>query len=130
MKKHVIQQIIKKQGGNYRVVFRGGKSIFWPCEYAQGLTIGTVVREHKHKNGKTVAFSWDDKIRFVSPQPTYMEEAFDFIEKFRLWDRVRFNNAVMGAAKFVWEPLILPDTKNFAQNLVLFGLQRKYSNSR
>ena len=130
MKTHKIKQIIKKQGGNYQVVFNDGTRVFWPREYANDLNVGTRVREHQHKNGETVAFSWAENIRFVVPQPLFYEDAVEFLEKFRLFDTVAFNKAVVRSMHYAIEPLMLPDVDKFAQNIVLLGIKKHFGKSR
>ena len=130
MKIHKVQQIIKKQGGNFQIVFDDGTRAFWPRENIRGMYIGATVREHKHKNGQTVAFSWSKYLRFVVPQPIHIDESMEFLAEFKPFDRVRFNNAVIGALNVSVGPLIFPDNEKFAQNIFLYGLQTQHSKSR
>ena len=130
MKRHKIQHVIKKQGGNLQVIFNDGMRVFWPREYARGLVDGTTVWEHKHKNGQTVAFSWDNNLRFLVPQPLHFDESFDFVEKFRFFDRVSFNNAIIDALHYRMDKMVLPDSEKIAHNVVLLGLKSTYIHSR
>lgn len=130
MKRHKIQKIIKKQGGHSQVIFSDGMSVFWPREYVRDLNVGTVVYEHKHKTGQTVAFSWKDNLRFVEFQPTSFNDAVDFIEKFKLFDSVAFNNALVRTLDYPIDQFMFPDTEKFAHNIVLFGIKSRYGKSR
>ena len=130
MIKHKVQQIIRKQGGNAQIVFRDGARVFWPKDCLRGLIVGTTIYEHKHKNGQTVAFSWDKKLRFVGGRPEHVDDAIEFVEKFKLFDRVPFNNAIVRAMDYFIEPLALPDTVKIAHNVVLLGVRDRYTNSR
>ena len=130
MQRHKIERIVKKPGGNFQVVFRDGKCVFWPREYAYGLDKGLRVNEHKNKKGQTVAFSWKDNIRFIGEQPIHFDESVDFIENFKFFDRVPFNIAVLRALGYGIEPLIYPDTENFAHNMVLLAVKHKYTKER
>ena len=130
MKKHTIEHIIKKQGGNAQIMFRDGETVFWPSEFINGLKKGTMVREHKHKNGQTVAFSWDESVRFVGTQPRHLDESMAFLQKFSTMDMIRFNNALVRAMNYKMDVAIMPDLYDFAHNLVLFGLSRANSRNR
>ena len=125
MKIHKVHQVIAKQGGNYRVIFKDGTSVFWPREYMQGLTIGTLVCEHQHKDGQTVAYSWRDKLRFVVQQPANLDDSIDFVEKFKWIDRASFNNAVVRATGYRMDHMLLPDTIVTAHNMALLRLRSK-----
>ena len=130
MRRHKVKSIIKKQGGDFQVVFRDGMRVFWPRESGRGINVGTWVCEYKYKNGQTVAFSWNNELRFVVPQPQYFDNAVEFIENFRFFDRVPFNNAVVRALHYRTDPMILPDTEKIAHNLVLLGLKTTMSKLR
>ena len=124
MKKHKVQQIIKKQGGNFQVVFSDGVRVFWPREDLRGLGIGTRVCEHKHKNGQTVAFSWNNDLRFIGPEPMHIDDAAAFVAKFKFFDRVSFNKAVVKALDVYVEPLVFPDIDKIAQYMFWLAIQR------
>ena len=125
MKTHKVKNIIKKQRGYVRVVFTDGNSISGPCEQMSGIHPSMRVQEHVDKNGMTVAYSWDGNIRFVTGQPFYFDDAVKFIKNFRLFDRVRFNNAVIKTMHYRNRNPVFPDTEKFAHNLVLFGIKTK-----
>ena len=130
MKKHKIQHVIKKQGGHFQVVFRDGGTMFCPRECACGLNVGTTVIEHKHKNGQTVAFSWHNQLRYVVSQPMHFDAAVDFLEKFRWFDRIAFNKAVVQKMGSRDESGLFPDISQYAHNVVLAGIKTSYSTSR
>ena len=123
MKKHKIQHIIKKQGGNAQVVFRDGKTVFWSREYVSNIVPGISVLEHKHKNGQTVAFSWGNNLRYVVSQPQSFEDATIFIEKFKWIDRISFNNAVVNALIYNIEPMVFPTITDIAHNMTLLKIK-------
>lgn len=130
MKRYKIQHVIKKQGGNYQVVFNDGTSVFWPREYMNGLTSGTRICEHKHKNGQTVAFSWSDKLRFVVKQPLHFDDSLDFIEQFDAFDRISFNNAVVRALGYKIGLVFSSNIVVAAHNMVLLGIKSGQSKTR
>ena len=123
MKKHKVKNIIKKSGENAKVVFADGASMFVPRNMLDSVHAGLRVTEHINKNGTTVAYSWDKNIRFVGAQPMHYANAIKFIEDFKLFDRVRFNNAVMDVMHYRNASRIFPDTEKFAHNLVLLGIK-------
>ena len=126
MIKHKVDRIIKKQGGNAQIVFRDSTVVFWPKRQLHGIVQGTIIREHKHKNGQTVAFSWYDNVRFVVPQPENLDESIEFIKKFKLFDSVFFDNALVRAMNYPIEPLLFPDAVKLAHDLMLYGVHQKY----
>ena len=123
MKKYKVQQIIKLYAGNVQLLCDDGTRMFWPREYMNDICIGTKIQEHKHKDGKLVAFSWGHSLRFMVDQPMHFNESFNFVSKFKLFDQVAFNNAVVRAMRYRTGKLILPNTEQVAHNMVLFGLK-------
>lgn len=123
MKKHKIQHVIKKQGGNAQVVFRDGETVFWPREHMRGIVPGVAILEYVNKSGKTVAFSWQDKMRYVVPEPPHFDEAMDFIENLKWLDRIMFNNAVSHALDSKMEMMFSPNTIQLAHNMMLLKIK-------
>ena len=128
MKKHKVQYVVKKQRGNYQVVFRDGSCMFCPRECTGELDIGTTVYEHKHKNGKTVAFSWYNQLNFVVPQPIHFDSAVAFLENFKLFDRMAFGRAVVH--NIGYHDGLLSCTEKIAHNMVLLGIKQSLARSR
>lgn len=123
MKKHKIQHIIKKQGGNAQVVFRDGKTVFWPREYLRDIAPGTKVFEYKNKNNKTVAFTWNSQVRYVVPEPSHFDDALEFVENLKWFDRIVFNNVLSYAVGGEIMAASGSNTIRLAHNMMLLKIK-------
>lgn len=124
MKKHRVKKFIKKDTTHTMVVFRDGGTVCVNNIQAAFMRPNMRVVEHTDKNGKTVAYSWDENIKFVAPQPLYFDASVDFMKKLKPLDRVAFNNAVVATMHYKTGRSLFPNTEKFAHNLVLLGFKK------